>query len=100
MLLWGGQVVSTLGSSASNVIYPLLILAITDSQAAAGIGAALAHVPYLLFSLPAEALIVRWDRQRVMTMCDARRALTAASIAAALWLDGLSGGQIYAAVFM
>src|SRR5437764_150507 len=90
MLLWGGQVVSTLGSSASNIIYPLLILAITDSPAAAGIGAALAHVPYLLLSLPAGALIDRWDRKRVMILCDAGRALTVASIAAALWLDVLS----------
>lgn len=100
MLLWGGQVVSTLGSSASNVIYPLLILAITDSPAAAGIGAALAHVPYLLFSLPAGALIDRWDRKRVMILCDAGRALTVASIAAALWLDVLSVGQMYAAAFI
>src|SRR5205085_455910 len=100
MLLWGGQVVSTLGSSASNVIYPLLILAITDSPAAAGIGAALAHVPYLLFSLPAGALIDRWDRKRVMILCDAGRALTVASIAAALWLDVLSVRQLYAAAFI
>jgi len=100
MLLWGGQVVSTLGSSASNVIYPLLILAITDSPAAAGIGAALANVPYILFSLPAGALVDRWDRKRVMILCDAGRALTVASIAAALWLDVLNVGQIYAAAFI
>ena len=31
MLLWGGQVVSTLGSSATSIVYPLLILSLTDS---------------------------------------------------------------------
>src|SRR5256885_8845372 len=100
MLLWGGQVVSTLGSSASNVIYPLLILQITDSPAAAGISAALGHIPYLLFSLPAGALIDRWDRKRVMILCDIGRALTVTTIAAALWLDVLTVWQIYAAAFI
>ena len=38
MLLWSGQVVSTLGSMASHVIFPLLILAITDAPTAASFG--------------------------------------------------------------
>jgi predicted MFS family arabinose efflux permease len=100
MLLWSGQVVSTLGSSASYVIYPLLILQITDSPAAAGISAALGHLPYLLFSLPAGALIDRWDRKRVMILCDVGRAVIVATIAAALWLDVLAVWQIYAAAFI
>jgi len=100
MLLWSGQVVSTLGSSASYVVYPLLILAITDSPAAAGIAAALANLPYLIFSLPAGALIDRWDRKRVMINCDVGRALTVASIAIALWLDVLTVWQLYIAAFV
>jgi len=62
MLLWSGQLVSTLGSSASGIVFPLLILAITSSPAAAGIAGALSMLPYLFFSLPAGALIDRWDR--------------------------------------
>ena len=81
MLLWGGQVVSTLGSSALSVVYPLLILAITDSAAAAGVASGLRALPYLLFSLPVGALIDRWDRKRVMILCDCGRALAALSIA-------------------
>ena len=100
MLLWTGQVVSTLGSSASYVVYPLLILAMTDSPAAAGIAAALANLPYLIFSLPAGALIDRWDRKRVMINCDIGRALTVASIAIALWLDVLTVWQLYIAAFV
>jgi predicted MFS family arabinose efflux permease len=100
MLLWSGQVVSTLGSSASYVVYPLLILAITDSPAAAGIAAALANLPYLVFSLPAGALIDRWDRKRVMINCDIGRAVTVASIALALWLDVLTVWQLYIAAFV
>ena len=38
MLLWSGQVVSTLGSMTTHVIYPLLILALTDSPRPATAG--------------------------------------------------------------
>ncbi len=100
MLLWGGQVVSTLGSSALSVVYPLLILAITDSVAAAGIAGALRSLPYLIFSLPVGALIDRWNRKRVMIVCDIGRALAALSVPVALWLDALTIGQIYVVAFV
>jgi predicted MFS family arabinose efflux permease len=100
MLLWSGQVISTLGSAASWVIYPLLILALTDSPTSAGIGAALGSVPYLLFSLPAGALIDRWDRKRVMILCDLGRAFTVFTVPIALWLDVLTIWQLYAAAFV
>ena len=100
MLLWSGQVVSTLGSSALTVVYPLLILAITDSVAAAGIASALRSVPYLIFSLPVGALIDRWNRKRVMIVCDVGRAIAALSIPVALWLDALTIGQIYVVAFV
>ena len=74
MFLWGGQVVSTLGSMTSQVIYPLLILALTDSPTAAGMAGALRFIPYVVFSLPVGALIDRWDRKRVMICSDVGRA--------------------------
>lgn len=100
MLLWSGQVVSTLGSAASSVVYPLFILALTGSPAAAGIATALSHLPYLLFSLPAGALIDRWDRKRIMIVCDIGRAVTVFSVPVALWLDVLTLWQLYAAAFI
>src|SRR5262245_13160395 len=84
MLLWGGQVVSTFGSTATSIIYPLLILSLTDSPAAAGFAAALRAMPYLIFSLPVGALIDRWNRKRTMILCDISRAVAAISIALAL----------------
>lgn len=94
--LWSGQVISTLGSTASTIIYPLLILALTDSPAAAGVAGALRALPYLIFSLPAGALIDRWDRKAVMIRCDIGRALAVASIPAAMAFDVLTVAQIYA----
>ncbi|GCE21436.1 hypothetical protein KDK_52360 [Dictyobacter kobayashii] len=41
---------------------------------------ALRLLPYFLFGLPAGALVDRWDRKRVMLLCDLGRAISLASI--------------------
>ena len=93
-LLWSGQVVSTFGSTSTSVVYPLLVLAMTGSPAAAGTILALRALPYLIFSLPAGALIDRWNRKRVMILCDLGRALVIATIPLALWFDALTIWQL------
>jgi predicted MFS family arabinose efflux permease len=100
MLLWGGQVVSTLGSAASSIVYPLLVLALTRSPAAAGVAAALRALPYLVFCLPAGALIDRWDRRRVMVLCDLGRCVAVASVALAIGFGVLTLWQLYAVAFI
>jgi MFS family permease len=100
MLLWSGQVVSTLGSTASGIVFPLLILAITGSPTSAGIAGALQALPYLIFSLPAGALIDRWNRKRVMILCDTGRAINMASIPVALALSTITIWQIYVVAFI
>src|SRR5258708_40026339 len=57
-------------------------------------------MPSLLFSLPGGAHRDRWDRKRVMILCDLGRALTVFTIPIALWLDLLTIWQIYAAAFI
>ena len=96
MWLWSGQVVSTLGSAASTILYPLLILALTGSPGMAGMAGALHTLPYLALSLPVGALIDRWDRKAVMIRCDIGRALAVASIPAAMAFDALTVAQIFA----
>jgi predicted MFS family arabinose efflux permease len=100
MLLWGGQVVSTLGSAASSIVYPLLVLALTHSPAAAGVVAALRAMPYLLFCLPAGALVDRWDRGRVMVLCDLGRCVAVGSVALAIVVGVLTIWQLYAVAFI
>jgi MFS family permease len=68
MLLWSGQVISSMGTQVSQLAFPLLILFLTHSPALAGLLGALRALPYLIFSLPAGALIDRWDRKRVMML--------------------------------
>lgn len=95
VLLWSGQAVSTLGSGISGLAFPLLVLALTHSAAQAGFVAAVFGLPYLLISLPAGALVDRWDRKRVMLVCDAVRAVNMGSIPLTAALGHLSIVQIY-----
>lgn len=95
MLLWSGQTISLVGGSVSQLAFPLLVLALTRSPAQAGFVGALRALPYLLLSLPAGALIDRWDRKRVMIICDTGRALSLISIPIALALGRLTLYQLY-----
>lgn len=96
MLLWSAQVVSNLGSYAAGIIYPLLVLAITGSPAIVGMVSALRILPYLVLSLPVGALIDRWNRRRVMLVCDVGRALAVGSLPLAMALGCLTMPQVYA----
>jgi MFS family permease len=100
LLLWGGQTVSLLGSSVSGLAFPLLILGLTHSPAQAGIVGALGVLPYTLLGLLAGGLIDRWDRKRVMIVCDAVRALVAAAIGFAVMLGHVTIIWIYVAALV
>lgn len=95
MLLWSGQTVSSTGTQVSQLAFPLLILAVTHSPAQAGFIGALRALPYLIFSLPAGALIDRWNRKRTMILCDIGRAISLGSIPVALAFGQLSILQLY-----
>ncbi len=100
MLLWSGQMVSSLGSNMTNLAMPLLILAITHSPQTAGIAGAFSYVPYVLFSLPAGALMDRWDRKRMMIICDIVRAINITSVPIAASYGVLTIWQIYLNTFI
>src|SRR4051794_23741262 len=84
LLLQGGQLLSTLGSQASGVAFPLLALALTHSPAKAGLVGFAGILPFPLLMLPAGVLVDRLDRKRVMIVCDAGRAVAMASLGIAL----------------
>lgn len=95
LLLWSGQAVSSVGTQLSQIAYPLLVLALTGSAAQAGFLGAARTVPYVLLGLPAGALVDRWNRKRLMIICDAGRALLLGSIPLALLLGRLTLAQLY-----
>ena len=94
MLLWNGQLVSTLGTQMSQLAFPLLAQVLTNSAAQVGIVAALRGLPFALLCLPAGALVDRWDRKRVMLFCDTGRAIALGSVVVALWLQRLTIVQL------
>jgi MFS family permease len=91
LLLWLGQAVSSLGTRLTQFAFPLLIVRLTHSIAAAGLAYGLEQLPYALFSLPAGALVDRWPRKRVMIVCTLCLLLCVASIPLALLL---ANGQL------
>lgn len=95
ILLWGGQTVSTLGSSISNVAFGLLVLQITHSPPQVAFVASMRAVPFLVLTLPAGALMDLWDRKRVMLLADLGRAICLASIALAVAIGHLTLTQLY-----
>ena len=86
MLLWSGQTVSLVGTGITQTAFPLLVWDITHSAAQVGLVGGLGTLPYVLLSLLVGALIDRWDRKRVMILCDIGRALNLVSVLIALML--------------
>ena len=84
LLLWLGQIVSSLGTRVSQIAFPLLVLTITKSPAEAGLVGAMRTLAYPILILPAGAYVDRWDRKRVMILCDAGRAIALGSIPLAI----------------
>jgi MFS family permease len=80
LLLWSGQAISSMGTQVSQFAFPLLVLFLTGSPVQAGLIGAARTVPYIFLSLPVGALIDRWDRKRVMILCDSGRAIALGSI--------------------
>jgi len=91
LLLWLGQAVSSLGTRCTQFAFPLLMVGLTRSIAAAGLAYSLEQLPYVLLSLPAGALVDRWPRKRVMLLCTCCLMVCVASIPLAL---GLSSGPL------
>ncbi|MEQ1504127.1 MAG: MFS transporter, partial [Myxococcota bacterium] len=95
LLIWSGQTVSVLGTSIVELSLPLLVLAITDSPAQAGFIASASLIPNLVFSLHSGALVDRWDRRRVMILCDLVRFAAVGSVPVAYALGMLGLAQLY-----
>lgn len=95
LLLTSGQVISLAGSQFSLIAFPLLVLFMSGSPVQAGLIGSMRLLPYVLLGLPAGALTDRWDRKRVMLVCDAGRAVSLASIPVAFALGHLTLIQLY-----
>ena len=100
LLLWTGQVASTVGTRASSVAFPLLVLALTGSPFQAGLVGFAQTLPFPLLFLVAGVVVDRVDRKRLLLVADGARAVAFASLVAALALDRVVLGHILAVAFV
>lgn len=82
--LFGASVISNLGDGVGLIAYPWLASALTRSPlliAAVGVAQ---RLPWLVFTLPAGVITDRVDRQRLMVLANAARAVLTALLAVAV----------------
>jgi Transmembrane secretion effector len=87
MLLQTAELLSSGGSQITAIAYPLLVLALTDSPAKAGIVAFARLLGMALFALPAGLAADHWSRKRLMIAAHAGRALAIGTLGALILLD-------------
>ncbi|MFF0161144.1 MFS transporter [Streptomyces sp. NPDC005263] len=100
LLLWTGAGISLLGLRASVAAYPMLMIFYESSPAGAGMVAFAALLPQLVVQLPAGALIDRWDRRRLLIVCDLAGLLAMAAVAGSLAAGRLWLPLVMAAAFV
>ncbi|MCC7371902.1 MAG: MFS transporter [Chloroflexi bacterium] len=89
--IWGGQTISSVGSGVVKIAAPLLVLALGESPTMAGLVGGALMFPMIFLGLPAGALVDRWDRRKVMIVCDTSRCIAVMTVPLA-WMLGLLTG--------
>lgn len=82
--LWTAAAVSYLGDGVHDTALPLLAASLTRDPLLVAAVEVAGQLPWLLFPLPAGALVDRWDRRRVLWLVDAYRGLVVGALAAAV----------------
>ncbi|MFE9689426.1 MFS transporter [Micromonospora sp. NPDC005806] len=98
--LWTASTMSALGSGMATVAAPLYVASRTDDPLTVSAGAAVAWLPWLLFSLPGGVLVDRVDRRRLMVVIDWVRVVVLAVLAAAMVTDRAGVALLYAVLFV
>ncbi|HEU5391768.1 MAG TPA: MFS transporter [Streptosporangiaceae bacterium] len=83
-LFAGGSSLSMLGSRATAIAYPMLVLHATGSPATAGWVAFIITVPSLLIYMPVGALVDRWNPERALRVSETSRGIAIGTVAAML----------------
>ncbi|MFG3420191.1 MFS transporter [Micromonospora sp. NPDC049460] len=98
--LLAASTTSALGSGMATVAAPLYVAAQTDDPLVVSAGAAVAWLPWLLFSLPGGVLADRVDRRRLMIAVDWVRVAALAVLAAAIVTGRAGVALLYAVLFV
>lgn len=98
VLVWAGQLVSNVGSRLSGFALGLWVLRTTGSTTLFAVTFIAAAVPAILVSPFAGALVDRWNRRRIMIICDVLSAASMAILAILLGTGHLAVWHIYIVV--
>ena len=86
VLLQTGQLLSSIGTRATSIAYPLLVLALTHSAVEAGVVSFARAAPMAVLAIPAGVAADHWSRRALMIGADAVRAAALAVLALTLVL--------------
>jgi len=93
--LWSAATISSIGNGVRLTALPLLAAGLTRDPQSVSLVAAAGGLPWLLFALPAGALVDRWDRKRVLWGADFARTALVGLLALAV-ASGLSSVPLLA----
>ncbi len=101
MRLWTAESVSQLGSQVSLLALPLVAISVLHTTTfQVGALTAVEFSPFVIFGLPAGAIVDRLPRRPILIWCDIGRAVALASVPVASALGVLSYGQLVTVVFV
>src|SRR5512139_4068751 len=78
--MWGGQLVSTIGSALTSLAASIYVYRVTGSAASVGLMLMATAAPSLVVGLIAGVFVDRFDRRRIMVAADLIRAVLVFSI--------------------
>ena len=96
VLLQAGQMLSSVGSQASSLAFPLLTLSVTHSPSKAGVVGFVSLVPAVLLSPIGGVAVDHWNRKAVMIVTDVVHMAIFGLLAAAIYRDQVTFGLIVA----
>ncbi|MFF5985048.1 MFS transporter [Streptomyces olindensis] len=79
--LWWANAINSVGDGAFNAAMPLLAVTVTEAPQQVAFISAAGYLPWLLVSLPAGAIVDRYDRTTLMWRCQAVQAVIVAAVA-------------------
>jgi MFS transporter, DHA3 family, macrolide efflux protein len=98
LLIWSGQLVSSVGSRLSSFALGIWVLRTTGSPTSFAMTFLAMTIPALVVSTVAGALVDRWDRRRTMIVCDVLSGVTMLVLAGLTAIGELTMWHIYVAV--
>lgn len=98
LLIWFGQLVSGVGSRLTSFALGVWVYQTTGSTTRFALVFVAMAIPALVLSPFAGALVDRWDRRRVMVVCEVASAVVIGALALLAATDRLSMPIIYAGV--